>query len=72
MAICDTCGNDYDKTFTITRGERTGTYDSFECAIHAMGLFPLRHPHHRARDRERGRDVLLRQLRTPGRRYRSR
>ncbi|MFK0041100.1 hypothetical protein ACIQTW_14805 [Paenarthrobacter sp. NPDC090517] len=36
MATCDTCGNDYDKTFTITQGERTGTYDSFECAIHAM------------------------------------
>lgn len=36
MAVCDTCGNDYDKTFTITRGEQSGTYDSFECAIHAM------------------------------------
>jgi hypothetical protein len=36
MAICDTCGNEYDKTFTITQGERTGTFDSFECAIHAM------------------------------------
>jgi hypothetical protein len=36
MATCDTCGNDYDKTFTITQGERTGTFDSFECAAHAM------------------------------------
>ncbi len=35
MATCDTCGNDYDKTFTITRGEQTGTFDSFECAIQA-------------------------------------
>jgi hypothetical protein len=36
MAICDTCGNDYDKTFTITKGGQAGTFDSFECAIHAM------------------------------------
>lgn len=36
MAVCDTCGNSYDKTMTITRGEDSGTFDSFECAIHAM------------------------------------
>lgn len=36
MATCDTCGNDYDKTFTLTRGEVAGTFDSFECAISAM------------------------------------
>lgn len=36
MATCDTCGNDYDKAFTITQGERRGTFDSFECAAHAM------------------------------------
>jgi hypothetical protein len=36
MGICDVCGNDYDKSFTITRGDRTGTFDSFECAIHAF------------------------------------
>ena len=36
MARCDVCGNDYDKAFTITRGDRSGTFDSFECAIHAM------------------------------------
>ena len=36
MATCDTCGNDYDKAFTITQGERSGTFDSFECAAHAM------------------------------------
>jgi hypothetical protein len=29
MAVCDTCGNDYDKAFTITMGERQGTFDSF-------------------------------------------
>ena len=33
---CDVCGNDYDKTFTVKANGRTGTFDSFECAIHAM------------------------------------
>lgn len=36
MAVCDVCGNDYDKAFTITQGDRKGTFDSFECAIHAF------------------------------------
>ncbi len=33
---CDVCGNEYDKAFTIRANGRTGTFDSFECAIHAM------------------------------------
>ena len=36
MGTCDVCGNTYDKAFTITRDGRTGTFDSFECAIHAL------------------------------------
>jgi hypothetical protein len=36
MARCDVCGNEYDKTFEIVRGDETSTFDSFECAIHAM------------------------------------
>jgi hypothetical protein len=36
MAKCDVCGNDYDKAFTVTKEGRTGTFDSFECAIHAL------------------------------------
>jgi hypothetical protein len=36
MATCDVCGNDYDKAFTITRDGQTGTFDSFECAVHVM------------------------------------
>ena len=36
MAICDVCGNDYDKAFNITMNGRTRTFDSFECAIHAL------------------------------------
>jgi hypothetical protein len=36
MARCEVCGNDYDKTFEVTQQGRTHTFDSFECAIHAM------------------------------------
>jgi hypothetical protein len=36
MAICDVCGNDYDKAFSITQAGKTMTFDSFECAIQAM------------------------------------
>jgi hypothetical protein len=36
MAQCDVCHNDYDKSFTVSMAGRTGTYDSFECAIHAL------------------------------------
>ena len=37
MARCDVCGNDYDKAFQLVQADGTrGTYDSFECAIHAV------------------------------------
>ena len=37
VALCDVCGNDYDKAFTISvPGGEGGTFDSFECAIHAV------------------------------------
>src|ERR1700746_690535 len=36
MAICDVCGNDYDKAFRVTQAGKTMTFDSFECAIQAM------------------------------------
>lgn len=36
MAVCDVCGNDYDKSMEVRIGERGGTFDSFECAIHAL------------------------------------
>lgn len=36
MAICEVCGNDYDKSLQVTMGERTATFDSFECAIEAL------------------------------------
>jgi Rieske Fe-S protein len=36
MAVCAMCGNDYDKAFTVIQGDKKGTFDSFECAIHAL------------------------------------
>lgn len=36
MARCDVCGNDYERPMEIRQQGRTGTFDSFECAIHAM------------------------------------
>ena len=36
MAVCDVCGNDYDKAFQVMRAGKTMTFDSFECAIQAM------------------------------------
>jgi hypothetical protein len=36
MAVCDVCGNDYDKSFEVTKAGETHTFDSFECAIEAL------------------------------------
>jgi hypothetical protein len=36
MATCEVCGNDYDKTMEITKDGSSHTFDSFECAIHAL------------------------------------
>jgi hypothetical protein len=36
MAQCEVCGNDYDKSFEVTAGGSSHTFDSFECAIHAL------------------------------------
>lgn len=36
MAICEVCGNDYDKAFEVVLSGRHHTFDSFECAIQAL------------------------------------
>lgn len=36
MPMCDTCGNDYDKTFTVSKDGRDYTFDSFECAAQKL------------------------------------
>lgn len=36
MATCEICGNDYDKSMEVTLAGKRHTFDSFECAIHAL------------------------------------
>jgi hypothetical protein len=36
MAKCDTCGNDYDKSFEVKYRGTSYTFDCFECAIHKL------------------------------------
>ncbi len=36
MKTCYHCGNVYDKCFDVTIGGQTYTFDSFECAVHAV------------------------------------
>ncbi|HEV2773190.1 MAG TPA: hypothetical protein VGV57_10270 [Thermoleophilaceae bacterium] len=36
MAQCEVCGNDYDKAIEVTAAGATHTFDSLECAIHAL------------------------------------
>jgi len=36
MARCETCGNEYDKSFQVIMDGKTYTFDCFECAIQAL------------------------------------
>lgn len=36
MARCETCGNEYDKSFEVVMAGRRYVFDSFECAIHKL------------------------------------
>ncbi|HUG45662.1 MAG TPA: hypothetical protein VMK31_04005 [Sphingomicrobium sp.] len=36
MPICDTCGNNYDKSFEVVMHGKKHVFDSFECAISAL------------------------------------
>jgi hypothetical protein len=36
MAKCDTCGNEYDRSFEVHMKDQVHTFDSFECAVHAL------------------------------------
>lgn len=36
MAKCETCGNNYDKSFEVVVQGESHVFDSFECAIHAL------------------------------------
>jgi hypothetical protein len=36
MGVCEVCGNDYDKSLVILRGDERHVFDSFECAINTL------------------------------------
>ena len=36
MKPCEVCGNEYDKAFELVIAGKSHTFDSFECAIHAV------------------------------------
>lgn len=36
MATCAWCGNQYDKTFTVSMNGEENTFDCFECAIQML------------------------------------
>jgi hypothetical protein len=36
MGKCDVCGNEYDKSFEVHIRDHTYTFDSLECAAHAI------------------------------------
>jgi hypothetical protein len=36
MGRCEVCGNEYDKSFTVTVERKAHVFDSFECAVHAL------------------------------------
>lgn len=36
MGKCEVCGNEYDKSFDVIINNSKHTFDSFECAIHAV------------------------------------
>jgi hypothetical protein len=36
MAVCEVCGNEYDKPIEITVAGQSHVFDSFECAIHRL------------------------------------
>ncbi len=36
MAVCEVCGNDYDKPIEVSAAGFVHTFDCFECAIHRM------------------------------------
>jgi Rieske Fe-S protein len=36
VATCEVCGNEYDNTFEVRRGDETPVFDSFESGIQAL------------------------------------
>jgi hypothetical protein len=36
MTLCASCGNDYEKSFTVTMDRQSYDFDCFECAINKL------------------------------------
>jgi len=36
MAMCETCGNDYSKSFQVMMNGKIHTFDCFECAVQLL------------------------------------
>lgn len=36
MAVCEVCGNAYERSFEVIAGGQRHVFDSFECAIHKL------------------------------------
>jgi hypothetical protein len=36
MPKCETCGNEYERAFTVILDNKSHVFDSFECAIHKL------------------------------------
>ncbi len=36
MAVCEVCGNAYERSFEVIKGGERHVFDSFECAIHRL------------------------------------
>jgi len=36
MAVCELCGNEYDKSFEVIMGGKRHIFDSLECAVHVL------------------------------------
>ena len=61
MALCETCGNEYEKSFQVILAGEKHNFDSFECA--RAHLRPLPMPHRELRPRDKRHHVLLYALR---------
>jgi len=73
MAICDTCGNEYDKAFTVTRADgahRHVRQHRVRGGGIGAGVRPLRLSHPGPRRGGRRQDLLLRELRPQSRQHR--
>ena len=71
MPTCDVCGKEYDKAIEVIAAGRRGSVRLLRHSFISAGVRALQLSNHRSRGRSRRDHVLLRALRTCGRRERS-